>query len=542
METSVFQAVMPAVTPRWLEAMMKQIVYCGLALGLLLSACDRNDSDKSPEIPMDMMDEQFKAYLLENFDLDKDGTINMYEADLVKEINIYHHTPFIYSLEGIQYFKNLEKLDCSRAQISTIDVSLNPALKTLICDNTNITELDVSNNLALETLSSNGNQTLQSLKLNPELKILDISGHGMSSLDFRGNKYLKELTCSGANLLTLDVSQSDISLLDCYGPTTLSYLNIDGCASLKSLSFSSSVSVDLNNCPNLEKLRVGYSLDLDISPCKFLKYLHCINMSFNKLDLANFPDLEDLSLSYVRGDLTGISQNMQLQTLHLESTNLLFSPTEMTNHKKIKTITILVGIIEIESLDFSGCTELEYLELYHRFTSLNVNGCTALTTLICRSSSIMEINLKDNTSLSIFECNDGQLSELNLEECTNLTDLSCRSNNLTNLKFANHTELISLDCRSNKITDIDLTGCQSLKELLCYSNLLTTIDLSNSPLLYNINCRYNLIQPSLDLSQCKELNTVQCNSNPNLSELFIYRNHSIATLSKDQNTEIVLVD
>jgi len=144
---------------------MKKIVY--VVLSFLLLACSKDDPE-IPKIPMETMDEQFKAYLLQNFDLNNDGIISIEEAEIVQEMDCSGW--IISSLEGIRNFPNLTQLDCSGNSIHSIDLSLNTALKTLICDNTTIQELDVSTYLALEFLSCKvdyGSSGLKAIKINP---------------------------------------------------------------------------------------------------------------------------------------------------------------------------------------------------------------------------------------------------------------------------------------------------------------------------------------------------------------------------------------
>ena len=200
----------------------------------IVVSCDKNP--ETPTIPMETMDISFKNYLLENFDINKDGVISVEEAALVKEINCSGRS--IQSLDGIQYFTNLDFLDCSHNSLHEIDVSHNTKLRTLICDNNQIQALDVSTNLTLELLSCKvdyGSSGLKTIKINPELKILNISGHEISSLDFSENKYLKEIYCSGDQMITLDVSNSVLDSLDCRG-RELVFLNMEGCTTLKSFN------------------------------------------------------------------------------------------------------------------------------------------------------------------------------------------------------------------------------------------------------------------------------------------------------------------
>ena len=279
---------------------MKKIVYILLSVIFLLSSCGENEPPMPiPQIPMHLLDDCFRSYLVKNFDKNKDEIISVEEAELVKEIICPNGG--IRSLAGIWYFPNLEKLDCSRNPLKIIDLSQNQALKFLDCTSCLISELDISNNPVLEVLICRGawDSKLQTLKLNPDskLKKLDIVGHVMYSLDFRGHKHLKELYCGGytfggENLLTLDVSDSVLEILDCSNAFKLASVNIDRCTSLKKI-ICGFIPLDLSSCINLEYLSIGGIQSLDLSKCPLLKTLHCSYSILPNLDLTNNTALED---------------------------------------------------------------------------------------------------------------------------------------------------------------------------------------------------------------------------------------------------------
>lgn len=78
---------------------------------------------------IDIPDANFKAALVAKFDKDGDGEIGKDEALAVKEISVSGKG--IKSMEGIQYFENLQRLDCSFNELTAIDLSENPKLDVL---------------------------------------------------------------------------------------------------------------------------------------------------------------------------------------------------------------------------------------------------------------------------------------------------------------------------------------------------------------------------------------------------------------------------
>lgn len=105
--------------------------------------------------------------------------------------------------------KNLERIYIGYSDLTSVDVSGNPALKYLDCSWNELSSLDVSSNPALEYLYCSGNN-LSSLDIssNPELIDLNCGFNQLSSLDVSQNPVLKNLVCSKNELSSLDVSDN----------------------------------------------------------------------------------------------------------------------------------------------------------------------------------------------------------------------------------------------------------------------------------------------------------------------------------------------
>ncbi len=94
--------------------MIKKIYIIILIIGIMVTACDtRKDiiiQDRticSENFP----DGNFREYIAENFDTDKDGILSVKEAESITEIDVYHKE--IEELKGIEYFVNLQNLDAN---------------------------------------------------------------------------------------------------------------------------------------------------------------------------------------------------------------------------------------------------------------------------------------------------------------------------------------------------------------------------------------------------------------------------------------------
>jgi len=154
-------------------------------------------------------DARFKAYMVANFDLNKDGEISQYEASLITEIDC--HGKYIQSLEGIEYCTALTYLDCGNNQLTTLDVSNNMKLEKLDCQKNQLTALDVSNNTKLKQLVCFFNQlTALDVSKNTALIGLFCQSNQLTTLDVSENTVLKYLYCRDNQLTTLDVSKTNL--------------------------------------------------------------------------------------------------------------------------------------------------------------------------------------------------------------------------------------------------------------------------------------------------------------------------------------------
>ena len=97
-------------------------------------------------------DEFFREYVAGDFDSNQDGVLSSSEAAAVTSMtDLYGEN--ISSLKGIEYFTNLQYLDCGENYIEALDVSNNTALIKLSCYTNDIKELDLSHNTNLEILN-----------------------------------------------------------------------------------------------------------------------------------------------------------------------------------------------------------------------------------------------------------------------------------------------------------------------------------------------------------------------------------------------------
>ena len=157
-------------------------------------------------------DTAFKSYLLALYDTDGDGEIRTLEAEVITNISCSGRK--ITKLTGIEHFANLQSLDCSNNQISSLDLSKNDVLTTLNCSTNNIAILNLHKNIALKNLSCCGNKitdlslvnntALKSIMCydNPNLINLILwDSFDFSNIDLSVNNGLKIINAAGNSLL-----------------------------------------------------------------------------------------------------------------------------------------------------------------------------------------------------------------------------------------------------------------------------------------------------------------------------------------------------
>ena len=156
-------------------------------------------------------DECFRGWLKYE-DKNNDGILSWEERQNVTSLQVNQSA--IVSLKGIEYFPNLELLNCANNQINEMDLSGNPLLVALLCYNNMLTELDVSKNPKLEMLSCMGNDVKElDVSHNPSLTFLSCMYTNISELNLENNPALESLFCTGNQISELNL-EANTSLVE----------------------------------------------------------------------------------------------------------------------------------------------------------------------------------------------------------------------------------------------------------------------------------------------------------------------------------------
>lgn len=391
-------------------------------------------------------DKSFKAYLVSEFDKDKDGEISFSEAEAIEYVTVCTDT--ISSLQGIEHMPNLRGLYCegsykddgtgskvSQGRLKSIDVSRNrrlyqlvcrfnklttvitgdsPEFMDLYCENNQLTSLDFSKNPNLRCLGCDDNElTSLDLSKNPTLQILRFNNNQINSIDLSNNSQIGILETSGNPLSTIDVSKvSDLEEFTCK-ENNLSSLDVSKNLKLQRLNVSNNPlhSVDVSALQDLISLTCDECLltSIDVSNNPKLDWLSCYGNSLKELDLTHNPNLT--SLQPCKNELTAVN--------------------------------------------ISNCNKLTFINIWNnKLTSLDVTNCPELSNFDCSNNLIKSLDLRNCTRINRIACDNNNLSSLKTGHSANLEILWCSNNNLTSLDISQNTGIRYLDARDNPLNTL----------------------------------------------------------------------------------------
>jgi len=274
-------------------------------------------------------------------DANNNGEIEVSEALLVKELRVggqFTNPGYISSLVGIEYFTNLQVLNCSyNPQLTTVNFNTLVNLKQLYCSGTSITSLDASSLINLRELIFFINQ--------------------LTSLNVSGLTNLTWLECSYNQLTSLNVSGlTSLTHLKVYN-NRLSALNVSNLTNLQVLDCHSNLLTSLNTTG--------------------LSQIGILNCNFNQLITL---DVTDISVGYIYMDCS----NNNLTSLDMSSVGKI-NRIVCSNNPYLETLILKNGIYPDDTVEFSNCPNLRYVcqdeyYLYQIEGLINQYGYTNCTT------------------------------------------------------------------------------------------------------------------------------------------------------------------
>lgn len=275
------------------------------------------------------------------------------------------------------------------------------------------------------------------------------------------------------------------------------------------------VKIDTNNDGQIQVSEALLIKKLSLRSQSFnIAYPHIINLS----GIESFSNLESLDVG--TNYITTIN-------LSMPSLKELFCSVNMLTSLNISNLTNLEKIsysynTQLPPVNFNGLTAIKNVECTNNQLSsiANFSPLINLETLDCSYNNFASLDLSPFTHLKNLNCTANSLTSLNLTGL-NMRSLSCGQNpQLPLIDFSQFSELQMLDCYGNVLqTSVNLLNCPDLNYLNCSNLQLTSLDLSNSPHLQWIYCSNNLLT-SLELNHLTDLIVLAC-ANNQLTSLFV---------------------
>lgn len=302
-------------------------------------------------------DAAFKSYILSLYDQDKNGKLSMEEAEKITRLDINTYDLQIKTLEGIEYFTNLEYLkavgydDSRRGEVSSLDLSKNVKLETLICPFNRLESLDLQNCTRLKYLNCSSNMldnyaNMFSFSDNTALEYLDCHSNACFTVYVQDNAALKYIDCSHTMGQEYFGRCTSLEYLDCSYCQVVVSLNIAGLKKLTTLKCEGNGSMQY----------------FDASGCE--------NLVFDQRLLDSFAGLYFISFN-VRGC-------KKLTSFDFSNKSVAMNNIDLRDCINLKTVKCNGCVVDI--LDVRGCTALTELECYENFLhELDVSSCKKLS-------------------------------------------------------------------------------------------------------------------------------------------------------------------
>jgi Leucine-rich repeat (LRR) protein len=497
----------------------------------------------------------------------------------------------ITSLKGIEYFRDLEILNCEGHALTSLDLSKNKLLKVVRCSDNQLSELNLGNNTNLISIICVSNN-LQALDISgvPNLLYLNCIDNQLTQLDLRTSTKLKEAYCSENSITQIDVSKNNnLKRINCDdNPLKKIILTTK---TDKSIFDYNAYPTDFFTDDSIEKSYVYFITEEVFPDAAFRQYVsdnldtdkdgtlteeerkQCTEIDVNGLGIESLKGIEAFSsvevLDCGNNSLTDLdlSSNVALTRLTCSSNKL--TSLELSACRKLTYLDcrdnqlsriVVNANTEIEIL--SDSTEeneitIEYVtevpatadvfpdNNFRSFISyeIDTNGDGILSTKEIEACKELIVDtdyyVKDLTGIEVFknleslDCADNKLTTLDLSQNKALKTLDCSRNSLTKLVLGDNQVLTSVSCSSNKLTELDLSQNVALEQIDCKENNLTELDLSNNANLVSLDCSSNELS-SLDVSANDKLESLYCDKNQ-ITSLDVSANSLLERLSCKEN-------
>ena len=543
-------------------------------------------------------DTNFRAYIAESFDINRDGELSEEECLAVQKIDVSSRQ--IKSLRGICRFIELRDLNASDnlleynsddwehggeslppfpgeayetwlccGMLENIDFSGNPGIESFVIEyawpgpclvsyasgdcavrKTESIHYNLSNCHNLHQLSWWIYENRPCF-----LDFLDISNTGVKTLNsytlFEGR--LPECPLFGMNLDGVTITNSDIAEI------------INGIVEIKRIKTINMGGRYFYNLSHISGFKPDRVSDLSESTILVGHFLYP-TIQTDTLEVSYVYNtggvLEDGTPVRIRCHLKLCNYTVYTDapSENIGNIDALFPDTHFASYVKENIDANHDGLLnKIEVLNArelnlteSGIEDLTGIEHFDQIRTLNCSGNNIEEAILDSFLFLSSISMHDNPNLKRIELscleslkevkigNNPALENLQVDNCPTLPKFDCSNNTLASLELSNLPLLRDLDCSNNTLASLELSNLPALLFLNCSNNALASLELSNLPALLFLNCSNNALL-DLDVRRNLDLQVLDCSKNQ-LASLDLFRNTSLTSVKADSNYREVVVN
>ena len=489
--------------------------------------------DKIKEV--EFVDSNLRNYILQNYDIDKDGKVTEFDMAQITELNLPYFENV--NLQGLEYATSLKKIYAINAKNLNVLTNL-----------TNLEELDIENIGSQEDFIAIRNiPNIKKLGLH----YINLNEYSLNELPTK----IEKLTLSNClienienisrlnNLTDLEILARQYSDKEIQGLS-----NINNLSNLRNLSLENLDLQNINFLENnntIETLDVSYNKITDISVIKSMTQLENAYFQYN-----NIQDITTLrGTKFIDGE-NNVAQRIQLTVegnsgkqieIDLPQTiksaldenddlfyinNLRIDQNGNLNNGESKTIARISEDktkIILDASDIDIATGTEYIYFYGAGI-LNTTSIVISYKIYATGDKTKEVEFGDsnlkNYILQNYDIDkDGKVTEFDMAQIQDLSVYNLSLNSIKGLgKAKNLTRLnitISFNYENNKIIPVDLSELANLNKLEYLTLSGNTMDMDF------ISSLQNLETLDINISYEKPDNIYLLENLPNLQRLYL---------------------
>ena len=433
----------------------------------------------------------------------------------------------IVSLEGIEYFSNLQYFDCSSNNLITLDLKSNKKLFKLTCRNNpefyglyisglekleivygskcSIATLDISTTPNLKSLEVNDNKLIKlDVSSNLKLKTLEVNNNRLTSLDVSKNTALTDLECANNSIPLLDVTPcTGLKILHCEYNYLEKVTGIPkGCTYL--------YTTPQKTVPPVTGLS-GYSMSENEI---HLEWNRTVGVDGYEVYMGSYSEGYFSKMATLEGiyKTTHTIENLARDNdYYFKIRSYLNVGTEI-RYSEFSEVLCITTPVDVNATNFPDAEFLRYAEYMdtkqdgqltrderNAVTKLDIADCdmadltgigffSQLKELYCGDNKLTSLDLSKNTELLVLDCKrNTELQSLDISKNKKLRTLDCSGCSLSSLDLSYNYDLGSLSCSNNQLKELDLKRNPNLQYLNCCVNYLTSLDLSNNDILFDMD-------------------------------------------------------